>query len=86
MKILLVVLGALLLGFGLVILGGTAIGILDGTSEYSVTTDLLGALAIGAPICGLGLALLVAGIILAFRRPRQPSNPQVAASERQPST
>jgi hypothetical protein len=83
MKLLLVILGALLLALGLVILGGTAIGILDGTSEYSVATDLLGAIAIAVPICGLGLALLAAGIILAFRRPRQASNPQGATNEGQ---
>lgn len=67
MKIVLVVLGLPLMFFGLVMSLGTIVGLTEGTSDYSVTTDIIGLVCMGIVPLVIGLGLLVTGIALLLR-------------------
>jgi hypothetical protein len=64
MKILLFLLGLLLTLFGLVICFGTIVGWTEKTSDYSLSTDIIGFVFIGVPPLVVGVGLLVTGIVL----------------------
>ncbi len=67
MRLTLVLLGLLLMAFGLVICFGTMIGRIERMSDYSLATDVVGVIFMGVAPFVLGAGLLVTGIVLQLR-------------------
>lgn len=68
MKIVLTILGLVLLAFGVLIIFGTVMDFVEGTSSYSVAVDLIGMFFLGLLPAGLGSFMLYKGLSNSSRR------------------